>query len=319
MQKFLKKVFQKEDGNFFEIIMSLMMIVVLLIIFLSTFRMRMIEQTSNNVQTNLVSSLLAGAIIDTEVYGMSHNSVITDFEASKDAFVSALETNMSIGSDGIPASAGSVIISGVTIHDFSVWSLYDRNKNGVYDGVENWTYSNSSMPPTPTTKIEPTVLYNDSLTVNHKYYDLLTAEMGLPQDGNDTISELLKNPALMSEDQWIAYRKFMGKYKDPITGNLHADNWNLKPSSYSASDEWAAVKNSDNLIKKAIEGKLETPNEVKIDYSTLYGDIGFWIGGVGWSEGVNIFSSNAVNKDRFYIHITKSVDIVNTEELDFTK
>lgn len=319
MRKILRKAFRKEKGQFFEIVLSLMMIVILIILFLFSFRTRMIRTTAHNAQTSLVSSLLAGAIIDTEIYGMSHNSVITDYDESKDAFISALETNLSIGSDGIPASAGSVIISGVTVHEYSVWSLYDRNKNGVYDGVEYWSYKNDTEPSMPTDSIKETTLYNDSATLEHKYYDLLTAQLGLSQTGNAAVTELLKNPALMSEDQWIAYRKFMGKYKDPLTGKLSTENWNLTPSSYTASKEWSKVSGSDNMVKDAIKGTLKTPNDVKVKYSTIYGDIGFWIGGVGWDDGYNIFNTASMNKDRYYIHVTKAVDIVSTEELDFTK
>ena len=313
----MKKMLRKEKGNFLEIIISLMFIIILLVLFLFSFRMKMIRTTSHNVQTSLVSSLLAGAIIDTEVYGMSHNTVITDYDESKDAFISALETNMSLGADGVPASAGSVIISGITVHEYGVWSLYDRNKNEVYDGVEIWKYKNPTEPGRPTTNIVSTDLYDDSITLEHQYYDLLTEQLGLSQTDNRAVTELLKNPALMSEEQWIKYRKFMGKYKDPITGNLTSDNWKLNPSSYTASTEWTKVSGTDNIIKQVLQGTMKTPNEVKVTHSTLYGDIGFWVGGVGWSGEVNIFNSNTVEKDMYYIHITKTVDIVNEEGLDF--
>lgn len=313
-----KKWLGKEKGQALEIVMGLMMLVVLIILFLFSFRMKVIRQTSNNSETTLTSSLLAGAIIDTEIYGMSHNSVVTDFDKSRDAFLGALKVNYNLNSENIPSTAGSVIISGITVHDFSVWSIYDRNKNGVFDGVEIWKYQSNAVPPKPTTEIESTILYDKDKDVDHQYYDLLTAELGLAQTGNDATSELLKAPSKMSEAQWIAYRKFMGKYEDPLTGLPADDNWEMSPSSYTDSTEWDKVKSSANLVRDQIEYKLKTPTDVTIETTTLYGDIGFWIGGVGWDSGVNIFSSNPVSKDKYYIHIIKSVDIINEEELDWT-
>lgn len=311
------RAFKKEEGSAVEIVVSLMMFIIMLLIFLFAFRMRLIRGTSHDSETNLTSALLAGAIIDLDIYGMDHNIVVSDYNTSKDAFINSLEASFNIGSGSLPSSAGSVIISGITVHEYKVISVYDRNNNGVPDGVEIWTYTNDTVPAKPDDVVVQTTLYDSAKVVNHEYYDILTDLFGFSQDGSEKTNELLKSPGKMSESQWIAYRKFLGDYEDPLTGLPADDNWDMNPSSNTNSDEMSYVASSGNLLEKVLTDGLKTPNDVTVDTTTIYGDIGFWIGGVGWSDGENIFNMSDSKPDRYYVHVTKSVDIVNEELLDF--
>lgn len=319
LSKFRRVLSKKEEGSFLEIVVSLMIFVVILVMFIFFFRTRIIKETSELSRTNLVVALLGGAVIDTEIYGANHDVAITDFEASRDAFLDSLKHSYNLDENNVPASAGSVIVSGITVHEYSVWSLYDRNNNDVYDGAEYWSYQDYNVPSYGGYGILETNLYNKSKTVEHEYYDLLSRMMGLSGSDNSEITELIKSPAKLSEEQWIAYQKFLGKYEDPITGDPSDENWNMHPSSVTSSDEWAHASSSENILKKALEGSLKTPDDVNITHTTVYGDIGFWVGGVGWKGRVNIFNPDTVEKDSYYIHLAKSVDIVNEESLDFTK
>lgn len=115
-------MFQKKERGMAEYILPVMLISMVCLIALLSYRLRVIKLTQIYVEDGLVSANLACSIVDLQEYGQSNEIRIPDFDQAYEIYWEALRANLNLTAAGEPKD--QKLISGpVSVEEFTIYQV----------------------------------------------------------------------------------------------------------------------------------------------------------------------------------------------------
>lgn len=115
-------MFRKKEKGMAEYILPIMLIAMVCLIALLSYRLRVIKLTQVYVEDGLVSANLACSIADLQEYGKSHEIHIPDFDQAYETYWAALQANLDLTATGAPKDQ-RLIAGPVTVEEFTIYQV----------------------------------------------------------------------------------------------------------------------------------------------------------------------------------------------------